>query len=58
MFVCDHCGALIDLGQTEIDCPNGCYGRCDKCGTLIESHRGLTKYDCPNGCYEGGNENG
>lgn len=24
MFVCPICGALIDRGYTEIDCPNNC----------------------------------
>jgi len=25
MFCCAKCGALIDLGFTEFDCPKGCY---------------------------------
>jgi len=25
MFYCPKCGALIDLGGTEYDCPRGCF---------------------------------
>jgi len=25
MFCCAICGALIDRGYLETDCPNGCY---------------------------------
>lgn len=25
MFCCKKCGALIDLGLTEEDCPRGCF---------------------------------
>lgn len=25
MYCCAKCGALIDAGYTEYDCPKGCY---------------------------------
>lgn len=30
MYCCAKCGALIDLGGTEEDCPRGCYDTDDE----------------------------
>lgn len=29
MYVCAICGALIDAGYCETDCPRGCYDKDD-----------------------------